>query len=322
MLHDFYERPALLFGTVFLGFLALSMVVAVGPAIDVQAKYQPLPGSKPLSAAEQRGLHVYVAEGCPVCHTQQVRPLPMDALWGRPTVAADYARLGPMSWLQQTPGVLGSERTGPDLSNIGKRQPSETWQLIHLYNPRAVAPWSIMPRFHGLFEVVLDPPHDASVVPVPAAFAPEYGKVVATKAALDLVQYLLSLQQTPLDGATPLAAAPASAGGRGEQLYAANCASCHQATGLGLAGTFPPLVGDPVVNAKDPREHISTVLHGAHGRVIGGVTYAVAMPAFAEVLDDDQIAAIINHERSSWGNNGPAVTPKQVAKLRNEKASP
>ncbi len=321
MLRDFYERPALLFGTVFLGFLGLSMLVAVGPAIDVQSKYKPLQGSKPLTAAERRGLGVYVAEGCPVCHTQQVRPLPIDAVWGRPTVAADYARLGPMSWLQQTPGVLGSERTGPDLSNIGKRQPSETWQLIHLYNPRAVTPWSVMPRFHGLFEVALHPSPTATQVPVPPAFAPAHGKVVATGAALDLVQYLLSLQQVPLGGA-PVVSAPGSSGDQGEQLYAANCAGCHQATGAGVAATFPPLAGDAIVNAADPSGHISTVLHGAHGRVIGGVAYAVAMPPFAAVLDDQQIAAIINHERSSWGNHAPPVTAEQVAKQRKEQKSP
>jgi len=48
----------------------------------------------------------------------------------------------------QTPELLGSERTGPDLTNIGVRQPSSVWQYIHLYNPRAVVPESIMPSFN------------------------------------------------------------------------------------------------------------------------------------------------------------------------------
>jgi cytochrome c oxidase cbb3-type subunit 2 len=45
-------------------------------------------------------------------------------------------------------------RTGPDLSNIGSRQPSRDWQLLHLYDPRMLVSWSIMPRFPFLFDVV------------------------------------------------------------------------------------------------------------------------------------------------------------------------
>ncbi len=319
---DVYNRPALFFGTVFLGFFALSMLVAVGPAVEVQHRYQPLPGSKPLSAAERRGLEVFVSEGCPVCHTQQVRPLPMDSVWGRPTVASDYARLHPMTWWQQTPGLLGSERTGPDLSNIGTRQPSKTWQLIHLYNPRAVSRWSIMPRFHDLFRTVDSPGDNATVVPVPPRFAPSRGRVAATPHALDLVAYLLSLRQAPLGSKQHATKATPSAGGQGATLFATHCASCHQAAGEGIAGTFPPLKADPVVTASDPTEHISTVLDGAHGRVIGGVKYPVTMPSFAGQLDDGQIAAIVNYERSSWGNHAPSVTAEQVAHVRNKGPTP
>ena len=103
-------------------------------------------------------------------------------------------------------------------------------------------------------------------------------------------------------------------------LYSANCASCHQAGGTGLTSTFPPLKDDPVVNDDDPTEHISTVLHGAHGRTINGVQYPVAMPAFKDMLSDAQIVAIVNHERSSWGNSGKPVTEEMVAKVRKEGA--
>ena len=260
---DVYNRPALFFGAVFLGFFALSMLVAVGPAVEVQDRYQPLPGTKPLSDAERRGLEVFVSEGCPVCHTQQVRPLPMDSVWGRPTVASDYARLHPMTWWQQTPGLLGSERTGPDLSNIGKRQPSEAWQLIHLYNPRAVSPWSIMPRFHDLFRTVDTPGDKATVVPVPAKFAPSRGKVVTTPRALDLVAYLLSLHQTPV--ATRPASAKATVQQRrtGRRALRGELRRLSPVQRRRRRGTFPPLKGDSVVNAADPTQHISTVLHGA-----------------------------------------------------------
>ncbi len=324
MHRSFYQRPALFFGVVLFGFVALSFIVAVGPALEVQSRYHPLPASTPMTRQQLRGLEVYVAEGCPACHTQQVRPLEMDEVWGRPTVAADYARLEPLDWWMQTPAVLGSERTGPDLTNIGKRQPSETWQLIHLYDPRSVTSWSIMPRFHQLFEVVDNPAPDATVVPVPPDFAPAKGTIVATEQALDLAAYLLSLKQAQLPagaGGTKTHSAPAGGGAAqsaGATLFATNCASCHQAGGAGIPSTFPPLAGDPVVGDDDPTEHISTVLYGAAGRTINGVKYPVAMPPFAGTLSDAQIAAIINYERSSWGNGSKLVTEEMIANARKQ----
>ena len=79
---------------------------------------------------------------------------------------------------------------------------------------------------------------------------------------------------------------------------------------------FPPLAGDPVVQALDPTEHIITVLNGKQGSIIGGVKYASPMPAFKEILNDDDLAAILNHERTSWGNAAPIVRVADVARLR------
>jgi mono/diheme cytochrome c family protein len=102
----------------------------------------------------------------------------------------------------------------------------------------------------------------------------------------------------------------------GPSVFAANCASCHGAQGAGIPGTFPALAGDPVVNAKQANAHIQIVLHGLSGKVINGVHYSAQMPAFASQLSDDQIAAVIDHERTSWNNHGPTITPEQVSKLR------
>ncbi len=181
-----------------------------------------------------------------------------------------------------------------------------------------------MPAFPWLFKVVAKPSADAVVVPVPPTYAPPSGTVVATDKAKALVAYLLSLKQVPLQvsGASSAAAgtsappANATAGADGATLYSNHCASCHQANGQGLAGVFPPLVNNPVVVADDPTQHIATVLHGAQGLTIDGVAYPAAMPAFADQLTDVQVAAIIAHERSSWGNQAPTVTAKDVAKVR------
>jgi cytochrome c oxidase cbb3-type subunit 2 len=83
-----------------------------------------------------------------------------------------------------------------------------------------------------------------------------------------------------------------------------------------VPGTFPPLAGDPVVTAKDPSEHIRIVLFGKKGGTINGVSYSAQMPAWADQLSDEEVAAVINHERTNWGNNSPTVTPEDVAKVR------
>ena len=102
----------------------------------------------------------------------------------------------------------------------------------------------------------------------------------------------------------------------GAQVYAANCQACHGESGTGVQGTFPPLAGDPVVNGANADAHIRIVLHGLSGKVIGGTHYAAQMPAFASQLSDAQIAAVVDHERTSWQNHGPIVTPEEVRRDR------
>ena len=102
----------------------------------------------------------------------------------------------------------------------------------------------------------------------------------------------------------------------GEQVYGNKCAACHQLTGQGLPGVFPPLKDSAVVTAPDRTEHIRTVLHGLSGKTIGGVVYAAAMPAFADQLTDDEVAAVLSHERTSWGNQAPPVKPEDVLARR------
>jgi mono/diheme cytochrome c family protein len=97
--------------------------------------------------------------------------------------------------------------------------------------------------------------------------------------------------------------------------YATNCSSCHGAEGAGVPNTFPPLAGDPVVTGNDPAPHLAVVLKGLHGKAIGGSTYSSMMPPFAQ-LSDQEIAAIIDHERTSWGNHAPIITPGDVKRAR------
>jgi cytochrome c oxidase cbb3-type subunit 2 len=309
-----------IFGTSASIYLGLSVAMAIVPGI-LLSQTPPGPGVAPLTRTQSKGRAVYVAEGCAYCHTQQVRPLATDTVFGRAAAPGDFA--------YQTPELLGSERTGPDLSNIGVRQPSTVWQFLHLYEPRAVVKQSIMPAFPWLFRTVDKAPDGVAPVPIPAPFAPRQGVVVPTARAAALVAYLEALKQPALAGqagapgaVAPPATPPAAAkpGGfdaaSGATLFAANCAPCHGDQGAGVPGAFPSLVGDPVVNAADPSVHIRTVLGGLSGKTIGGTKYDAAMPPFADAIGDQQIADIIDHERSSWGNAAPLVTAKDVAAQR------
>lgn len=93
---------------------------------------------------------------------------------------------------------------------------------------------------------------------------------------------------------------------QGEKVYSANCVACHQATGMGLPGTFPALSGSKT--ATGPKaDHVSTVLNGRPG---------TAMASFKQ-LSDVEIAAVVTYERNSWGNKtGDMVTPDDVKALR------
>ncbi len=103
---------------------------------------------------------------------------------------------------------------------------------------------------------------------------------------------------------------------RGAALYTSTCAACHQATGAGLPGAFPPLKGNAAVLDTDPTKQIKTILHGLQGEVIDGVSYPSPMPAFGGTLSDADVADIANHERTSWDNKGKLVTADQVKALR------
>ena len=147
------------------------------------------PVARPGLAAQ--GADIYRANGCVVCHSQQVRPTPADLeRYGkRRSVAPDY--------LFDQPAQLGRQRIGPDLANIASRNRGAEWQFQHLYAPRSVVPGSTMPPFPYLFQVrKLDgglPSPEA--VKLSGKYAAPFGsEVVPTRAAVALVAYLDSLR--------------------------------------------------------------------------------------------------------------------------------
>jgi mono/diheme cytochrome c family protein len=113
------------------------------------------------------------------------------------------------------------------------------------------------------------------------------------------------------------AAAGAAAGGaaNGAELFT-RCAVCHQASGLGVPGAYPPLAGSEWLD-NNPEVPIRIVLHGLQGPItVKNTNFNNAMTPFGDQLSDAEIAAIITYERSSWGNSASKVTAEQVASVR------
>lgn len=103
--------------------------------------------------------------------------------------------------------------------------------------------------------------------------------------------------------------APAGAPGAladGKQVFSGNCVACHQATGKGLPGVFPPLDGSEWV-LGDARIVANILLHGINGEItVSGNTYKGAMPSFKQ-LSDAELAAVATYVRGEWSNKAGAI---------------
>ncbi len=125
---------------------------------------------------------------------------------------------------------------------------------------------------------------------------------------------------TPAPAATPAAAAAAP---DGRQLYQ-RCAVCHQPTGVGVPGAFPPLAGSEWATAANAALPIRVVLHGLQGTItVKGQKFNGSMPAYgtAQPMNDADVAAVLTYVRSAGGNTAAAVTADEVAKERAATAS-
>lgn len=204
------------------------------------------------SASARRGRAIYAREGCAYCHTQQVRYL-----------AADHARFGAPTLAWETrldyPHLWGTRRIGPDLSRAGGTRPDD-WQFAHLFSPRAIVPQSVMPAYPRLFDGAPDRPRQEARDLV--AYLDTLGRArelagmegeARARAACNCADD--EMAQMAFDA--PLNAHPARARrgggipvlpargdlGRGQQLFAAHCATCHgpraEGDGRGAAGLLP-----------------------------------------------------------------------------------
>jgi cytochrome c oxidase cbb3-type subunit 2 len=156
------------------------------------------------SGLARQGEQVYRANGCYYCHSQQVQARgvgsDVERGWGgRPgrvqSIDNDY--------LYDAPVMIGNQRVGPDLANIGIRQTNDTALYIHLYNPQLTMPKSVMPPYRFLFEkrkLAFGTKPSSEALPVGAE---EGYEVVPTEKAKALVTYLASLHSEAILFETP-----------------------------------------------------------------------------------------------------------------------
>src|SRR5438874_5989736 len=109
---------------------------------------------------------------------------------------------------------------------------------------------------------------------------------------------------------------------RGKKIFSANCQTCHQANGLGVAGQYPPLAGSEFTTGGSLRPAM-IVMKGLQGPVtVKGQKFGAAvMQPWDKTLTDQKIADVLTYERSEWGNNASPVTAEQIAALRKELAN-
>jgi cbb3-type cytochrome c oxidase subunit II len=180
-------------------YVVLVVIVAVLPALEWNRDYPPS-GRPPPTELVRQGEREFISQGCTVCHTQQIRGdersrlqqgdrlvipvLPPDARFGldEPSLPEHYA--------DSSPPLLGTQRTGPDLTGVGDRLPSASWHYWHLYDPRSVSPDSVMPSYRYLFRIT-DNPDAVCPEPEPPSWALLLGIILGLALLFGLLGWML-----------------------------------------------------------------------------------------------------------------------------------
>jgi cytochrome c oxidase cbb3-type subunit 2 len=177
-LHQFLEKKSfgLLLGII--GVVSVGGLVEIAPLFYIDSTIEEVEGVRPYSPLELAGRNIYIREGCYVCHSQMVRPLRDEVeRYGHYSLAAESMYDKPFLW--------GSKRTGPDLARLGGKY-SDEWHKLHLEDPRAVVPESIMPPYKFLSERALDYRTIQKELQVNQTLGVPYTDEMVEKAVVDL----------------------------------------------------------------------------------------------------------------------------------------
>jgi cytochrome c oxidase cbb3-type subunit 2 len=301
-----------------------------------------------MAGIAQLGAKDYLSLGCVTCHTQQVRSeesgFDVERGWGkRPSVPRDY--------ILQDEVLLGHNRVGPDLANVGLREYSGEWLHKHLFMPQTVVDGSICQPSPFLYKISKSPTE--SSIKTETIDKSEI-HIIPSLRANRIVSYLQSLHQnyqlpeiafSDLDeeDETILSEVAASVSisetnssslpswlnqqiTSGKEIYSklsaggGMCVACHLPNGQGQTGAFPPLAGSDWV-LGDKERLIKISIHGLQGEiVVNGEKYVGAMQGFGQPLssplDDQQIADVLTYIRNEWGNSVSAISPEEVKAVR------
>ncbi|WP_299620749.1 cytochrome-c oxidase, cbb3-type subunit II [uncultured Tateyamaria sp.] len=149
--HKILERNATLL--LIFSFLVVTIggLVQIVPLFYLENTIEEVEGVRPYSPLELAGRDIYIREGCYVCHSQMIRPMRDEVeRYGHYSLAAESMYDHPFQW--------GSKRTGPDLARVGGRY-SDDWHLVHLRDPQAVVPESVMPKYGFLEQTLIEGEH-------------------------------------------------------------------------------------------------------------------------------------------------------------------
>ncbi len=251
---------------------------------------------RPWTEKEAKGHDLYVKNGCSYCHSQFIRNFDWDLGAERIAASGDYAG--------QTPAILGTERTGPDLSQAGGEHPDD-WHAAHFTNPRFTRPESLMPSWEFLGKENLEN--------LTAYIQAEGGRDADFRVARqqEWKQAALAAYQSGPDAniqwlhgqipavwqpmPNPYPATPADLG-RGKKIYQQFCIHCHGSMGDGN-GAAAPYLQPPPLNFTLLRRHL------VENRYIGGIFYyqimngitGTGMPYFKRELESEKIWDVSNY---------------------------
>ena len=140
--HKILEKSSILLLIGILITVAIGGIVEIAPLYWLSSTIETVQGMRPYSPLELAGRDIYIREGCYVCHSQMVRSLRDEVeRYGHYSLAAESMYDHPFQW--------GSKRTGPDLARVGGKY-SDEWHVVHMQDPRAIVPESIMPGYPHL----------------------------------------------------------------------------------------------------------------------------------------------------------------------------
>ena len=176
--HRALEARPVQFSVLVVVAVAIGGIVEYVPTALIRANIPTIASVRPYTPLEVEGRDLYIREGCVGCHSQMVRPMRAETeRYGEYSKAGEYVYDHPFLW--------GSKRTGPDLHRVGGKYP-DAWHYLHMKEPTATSPGSIMPGYAWLYDAPLSTVHTEGKVITLRRLGVPYPEGYEQQAAADL----------------------------------------------------------------------------------------------------------------------------------------